>query len=147
MRRPPPGLLGSQPMPRSSASPSRCRVRSVAARSAATIRACPMAIAPPTNELVPNAPPTNELVPNAQPMNELVTVEVTDEDALSALQSFAGDWETAAPPKPKRAPPKGEANENDDDLEQHRRSTRAVARGGPRQQRDAHEPGRVLQRN
>jgi hypothetical protein len=62
--------------------------------------------APPTNELVPNAPPTNELVPNAQPMNELVTDEVTDEDALSALQSFAGDRETAAPPQPKRAPPK-----------------------------------------
>ncbi len=59
--------------------------------------ACPMAIAPPTNELVPNAPPTNELVPNAQPMNELVADEVTDEDALSALQSFAGDRE---PPRP-----------------------------------------------
>ena len=84
-------------------------------------RACPMAIAPPTNELVPNAPPTNELVPNApptnapptnelvpnaQPMNELVTDEVTDEDALSALQSLAGDRETAAPPQLKRAPPK-----------------------------------------
>jgi hypothetical protein len=68
--------------------------------------ACPMAIAPPTNELVPNAPHTNELVPNAQPMNELVTDEVTDEDALSALQSFPGDRETAAPPQPKRAPPK-----------------------------------------
>ncbi len=39
-------------------------------------------------------------------MNELVTDEVTDEDALSALQSFAGDRETAAPPQPKRAPPK-----------------------------------------
>ena len=88
--------------------------------------ACPLAIAPPTNELVPNAPPTNELfpnalptnelvpnappknelVPNAPPMNELMTDEVTDEDALSALQSFAGDRETAAPPQPTRAPPK-----------------------------------------
>ena len=66
---------------------------------------CPMAIAPPTSSF-PNAPHTNELVPNAQPMNELVTDEVTDEDALSALQSFAGDRETAAPPQPKRAPPK-----------------------------------------
>ncbi len=64
-----------------------------------------MAIAPPTSSF-PNAPHTNELVPNAQPMNEPVTDEVTDEDALSALQSFPGDRETAASTQPKRAPPK-----------------------------------------
>ena len=63
-----------------------------------------MAIAPPTSSF-PNAPHTNELVPNAQPMNELVTDEVTDEDALSALENLAGDRETAASTHPTRAPP------------------------------------------
>jgi hypothetical protein len=63
-----------------------------------------MAIAPPTNELVPDVPHTNELVPNAQPMNELVTDEVTDEDR-----------ETAAPPPAKARCAQGEASEDDDD--------------------------------
>jgi hypothetical protein len=113
-----------------------------------------MAIAPPTNELVTNAPPTNELVPNAQPVNELVTDEVTDEDALSALQSFASDRETAAPPQPKRALPKAKRAKtttmpttmpthrrpfaaDDEDEPAARRGGRRGACRGAQEQRDA----------
>ncbi len=58
------------------------------------------------------APPTNEVVPNAQPVNELETDEVSYEDALSALQSFAGDCRRAPSAKSRFA--QGEASEDDD---------------------------------